>query len=213
MTTENTTLIEKLSWRYAVKKFDAAKKIPASKWEQLEKALLLSPSSYGLQPWKFYVVSDPAIRKELRAVAWDQSQITDASHLVVICRRDSVDEAYIDRFIATIAAEREISAESLDGYRNMMAGTAKAKGSDIGNWTGHQAYIALGVLLTSAALLDVDACPMEGFVPAKFDEILGLSGTGYKSTVVCALGYRAADDPYQHAKKVRFPANELIVRR
>lgn len=207
------SLVDFLQRRYATKKFDPARKLDAATWKALEEALVLSPSSYGLQPWKFFVVQDPALRAQLRDKAWGQSQVTDASHLVVFAHRTDLTEADIDRYLARIVDVRGGTVESLDGFRQMMVGNL-VKGpqhATIADWTARQAYIALGQLMTSAAALGVDTTPMEGFDPAAFDRILGLEGTGYATAVVCAVGYRAGDDAYAALPKVRFATEELVV--
>ena len=206
-------LVESLNWRYATKKFDASKKLDAATWRALEEALVLSPSSYGLQPWKFIVVQDPALRAQLREKAWGQSQVTDASHFVVFTHRTDLTEADIDRFLARIAEVRGVSLESLAGYGQVMVGNLVKgpKHATIGDWAARQAYIALGNLMTSAAALGVDATPMEGLDPAAFDKLLGLEGTGYATVMACAVGHRAADDAYAALPKVRFPKEDLVV--
>jgi nitroreductase len=209
-----TDLLDALNWRYAVKKFDPTKKIAPADWTTLEEAVRLSASSYGLQPWKFIVVTDPAVREKLKPAAWNQSQITDASHLVVFTYKTDITEADVDHFVQVTAAERGMPAEKLAGYRDMMVGDL-VKGprhGTIATWASRQVYIALGTLLTSAAALGIDACPMEGFVPDQFDEILGLKSRGLASVVLTTLGYRAGDDHYAALKKVRFPASEVIER-
>jgi nitroreductase len=214
-TLSTNTLLVRLKWRYATKKFDAAKKIHPSLWSALEEALVLTPSSYGLQPYRFVVIADPELRKKLRAVSWDQPQVTDASHFVVFARKLAMTDADVERFVGLIAETRGSARGSLQGYYDMMVGdlVKGPRSAWIEEWTARQTYIALGNLLTSAALLGVDACPMEGLDPAKYDEILGLTAKGYGTTNVCALGYRADDDKYAQAKKVRFPNNELIEHR
>jgi nitroreductase len=206
-------LVDFLQWRYATKKYDSAKKLDAATWKALEESLVLSPSSYGLQPWKFFVVQDPALRAKLREKAWGQSQVTDASHLVVFAHRTDLTEADIDRYLARIAEVRGGTVESMDGYRQMMVGNLVEgpKRATIGDWAARQAYIALGQLMTSAAALGVDTTPMEGFDPAAFDQILGLEGSGYASAVVCAVGHRAGADAYAALPKVRFATEDLVV--
>jgi nitroreductase len=209
---QDTQLLEALRWRYATKAFDPNRKLPAATWNTLREALVLSPSSFGLQPYRFIVVNDPATRAKLMPHAWGQRQVVDASHFIVFAARTTMTEAEIDRFVSRIIEVRGGSREALAGYRQMMTGSllgddAKAR---IPHWTARQCYIALGNLLTSAALLGVDACPMEGFVPAEFDRILGLPAQGYAAVVCCALGYRSADDKYATVPKVRFPAEELV---
>ena len=205
-------LLQALNWRYATKAFDPNHKIPDATWNTLLEALVLSVSSFGLQPYRFIVVNDPATRAKLMPHAWGQRQVVDASHFVVFAARTAMTEAGIDRFIGRIIEVRGGNREALAGYRQMMAGSllgdeAKAR---IPHWAANQAYIALGNLLTSAALLSVDACPMEGFVPAEFDKILGLPAQDYAAVVCCALGYRSADDKCATIPKVRFPTAELI---
>lgn len=209
------TLLSQLNWRYATKKFNPVRKIPVATWAALEQALVLSPSSYGLQPYHFVVVNDPELRKRLRAVSWDQPQVTDASHFIVFARKLLLTEGDVEKFVNLTTDTRGLTRGSLKGYFDMMVGdlVKGPRSALIREWTARQTYIALGNLLTCAALLGVDACPMEGFDAAKYDEILGLTAQGYGATNVCALGYRAADDKYAVAKKVRFPACELIEHR
>ncbi|MDR3684815.1 MAG: NAD(P)H-dependent oxidoreductase [Geothrix sp.] len=205
-------LLKQLNWRYATKKFDPLKKIPAADWAVLEEALILTPSSYGLQPWKFIVVKDPALKAKLRPASWNQSQVEDCSHLVVFAAKQDISEADVDRFVARIAEVRGASVESLAGYRGFMVGdlVSGPRHAVIQEWAARQTYIVMGNLLTSAALLGIDACPFEGIEPAKYDEILGLNGSGYATVAACPLGYRAADDKYASAPKVRFEAKDLI---
>lgn len=200
-------------WRYATKKFDAAKKIPADTWAALEHALVSAPSSFGLQPWKFIVVTDAAVRAKLLPASWNQTQVVEASHLVVFAVRKGVDEAWVDKFLARQVELRGGSLDALAGYRGMMTGFLQkiTAAGQLDVWATKQSYIALGQFMAAAAVLGVDACPMEGINPAAYDEIIGLEGTDYATVVACAAGYRAADDKYAAAKKVRFPASELVV--
>jgi nitroreductase len=200
-----------LRWRYAVKKFDPTKTIPADTWAALEQSLLLSPSSYGLQPWKFFNVTTKSVREQLLPHSWGQRQIVDASHLVVFAVKKDVTPADADRLIARTASVRGVTAESLAQYQGMVAGSlTRTPAAEKDVWMSRQVFIALGVFLTTAAVLEVDACPMEGFVPEKYDEILGLTEKGYASRVVATAGYRAADDPYATAKKVRYELGEVV---
>jgi nitroreductase len=210
--TSQQTLIEALNWRYATKSYDTSKKIPADAWKTLEQSLVLAPSSYGLQPYKFIVVNDPAKRAELRPHSWGQSQITDASHLVVFAARTTLTEDHVKEFIRLTSEARGVPADALGGYRDLIVGDL-VKGPRheiIQHWSARQAYIALGELLTSAALLKIDATPIEGFSPPDYDKALGLEGSGYSAVVVAALGYRATDDKYASLPKVRFPVQQLI---
>ena len=206
-------LTSALEWRYATKAFDATRKIPAATWSTLERALILSPSSFGLQPYKFLVITDAATRAKLMPATWGQKQVLDCSHYVVFAARTVLGAEHIDAFIKRTAEVRNITAESLKGYREMMHGSLVAGGTlskMIPEWAARQAYIAIGNLMTSAAVLGVDACPIEGFEPDKYDDILNLKGGGFTSVVCCALGYRAADCKYATLPKVRFSAKELI---
>lgn len=207
-------LLELQEWRYAVKKFDASRKIDNSTWDALEQTLVLTPSSFGLQPWKFLVITSQAVKEQLKPASWNQSQVTDCSHHVVFCAKANVTEADVDLFIKRVAEVRGSEVQSLKGYRDVIAGFAAkaAKEGWLRQWTAKQVYIALGNLMTSAAALGVDTCPMEGFEPAKYDEILGLPAEGLNAVVGCCVGYRSADDRYATAKKVRFPIEELIKR-
>ncbi|HXG84433.1 MAG TPA: NAD(P)H-dependent oxidoreductase [Pyrinomonadaceae bacterium] len=210
----NETILEQLNWRYAVKKFDAAKKVSDADWNTLEQSLILAPSSYGLQPYKFIVVTDENLKKELTPAAYGQTQIADCSHLVVIAYKKVLTDADVEHFVDRIVEVRGTPREQLADYENTMKGAAKQMVEDgkIETWNSRQAYIALGFLLETAALLGIDACPMEGFHPAEFDRILGL--TDYSAVVLCPLGYRdAANDYMANQAKVRFPKEELIERR
>jgi len=160
-------------------------------------------------------VNDPAVRKRLREVAWNQPQVTDASHFVVLARKSSVTRADVQHYIDRIREVRGVSAESLEGYKNMMLGSIEnpPPGFDPSAWTSRQVYIALGFFLSAAAMMGVDACPMEGFDGAKFDEILALPKAGYNAVVAAAAGYRASDDFLASAKKVRMPESEVMDRR
>ncbi len=209
------TLLTQLKWRYATKKFDPTRKIPAATWTALEQALVLSPSSYGLQPYRFIVVIDPKLREALKPLAWGQPQVTEASHFVVFARKTTVSEADVTRFVNLTTDSRGIPRGSLQSYQDMMVGdlVKGPRSAWVNEWAARQAYIALGNLLTAAALLGIDACPMEGLDPARYDEVLGLPAKGYSTVCAGVLGYRAADDKYATAKKVRYPAEELIEHR
>lgn len=207
-------LVEALNWRYATKKFDPARTIPSDVWQALEQALVLTPSSIGLQPWKFVVVTDPAVKADLVGASYRQTQSQDCSHFVVFAVRRGLDEAHVDRHIARMAEVRGAAVDSFAKFRAMTVGNlekARAKGT-LDTWQEHQIYIALGQFMASAAVLGVDTCPMEGIEPAKYDVILGLSGTGYATVVACAAGYRTADDKYATIPKVRFDAADVVVR-
>lgn len=204
-------LLNNLQWRYAVKKFDASKKIPAGTWQALEQATVLSPSSFGLQPWRFVVVNDKALREKLKAASWNQSQITDASHLIVFARRTKLGAEDVQRYIDSIATTRNVPLASLDGYKNMMLGFANQPGFDTAIWASKQVYIALGVFLSAAANLGIDACPMEGIDPKQYDELLKPAlGGEYTTLCVATAGYRASDDAIAGMAKVRYAVGDVV---
>jgi nitroreductase len=212
---EPDALLASLRARYACKQFDPSRRIADADWRALEQALLLSPSSFGLQPWRFVVVQDPVLRERLVPVSWGQRQLVDASHVVVFAARRGMGLAEVDRHLRRIAELRGVPPESLAGYRQKMepfVQPARAA-ADVDAWCARQTYIALGVFLASAALLGLDACPMEGIEPARYDEILGLPARGYGALCAAAVGYRAPTDTYQHATKVRFDMEDVIERR
>ncbi len=204
-------LIQQLNWRYATKGYDASKKLSAEQVATLKEVLRLSPSSYGLQPYKFVHVKNPELRAKLREVSWGQPQVTDASELFVLCRIDKMDEAYVNKFIELTAKTRGVDVASLEGFKQMVMGPAGADAATFAQWAAKQVYLALGNLLTSCAVLGIDASPMEGFDPAKYDEILDLPAKGLHSVVICAVGTRSPEDKYATEKKVRFSQEELFV--
>jgi nitroreductase len=206
----NETIVRQLNWRYATKKFDASRKIQTPDWKTLEQSLVLSPSSGGLQPWKFFVVTDPEVRTKLRGAAYNQSQVTDASHLVVFAARVGFAAADVQRHIDRTADVRGVTLESLEAYKNMMLGVVSRPPAQVDAWAARQAYIALGTFLNTAAMLGIDACPMEGFDPAQFNEILGLDKKGYTAVVIATSGYRAEDDGYAKLAKVRYSSEDVI---
>jgi nitroreductase len=205
-------LVQQLRWRYATKKFDSARRIPAETWATLEHSLVLAPSSFGLQPWKFVVVESPEIRAKLQPISWNQSQVVDASHFVVFAGRLRLDSTDINALIAKTSELRGVPPEKLEGYKNMMLGF-RQKLEDAGGldaWSARQVYLAIGGLLTSAALLGIDACPLEGIDPAGYDQILGLRG--YSTLCAVALGYRSPEDATANLPKVRYPVSQVIHR-
>ena len=207
-------LINQLNWRYATKQFDPQRKISPEDWAALEEALVLSPSSFGLQPWRFIVITDQATKERLAAASWGQRQPADCSHLVVFTIKKEINERVLDVYVDRITEVRGTPRTSLAGLHDMMTGSL-INGMDAAarnTWAAHQVYIALGNFLTSAALLGIDACPMEGIEPAKYDEILGLTKQGFGAVVVAAAGYRATGDKYAALKKVRFPKEEVLVK-
>ncbi len=204
-------LLENLNWRYATKKFDTTKKISKDDLDKLMEAVRLSVSSYGLQLYKVLVVEDNKVKEKLKAAAWNQTQLTDASNIFVFCNYADVKAEHIDEYIDNVAKTRNMEVKDLVQYADIMKNTVL--GLDIetkANWTARQTYIALGTLLDACAELRIDACPMEGFDNAQFDEILGLKEKGLKSAVIAAVGYRSDEDPYQHLTKVRKSKKDLF---
>jgi nitroreductase len=208
-------LLKALNWRYAVKSFDPSAGIPAGVWGALETSLVLTPSSYGIQPWKFVVITDSSLKAKLQPHAWNQKQVTECSHFVVFLVKKGVGEADVDRWIGRMAEVQGVSRDALGGYRNFMMGdfVNGPRKAVVDEWSARQVYIALGNFMTSAAALGVDTCPMEGLVPSEFDRVLNLEGTGYATVVACAAGYRSAADSRASAPKVRYEAQDLIERR
>lgn len=207
-------LVDALNWRYATKKFDPARTIPADVWQALEQSLVLAPSSIGLQPWKFFVVTDLAVKAQLQAASYRQAQVGDCSHFVAFAVRRNLDAAHVERHIARMIELTGATAEQMAKFRAMTLRNldrARAEGK-LDTWQEHQVFIALGKFIASAALLGVDTCPMEGIEPQKYDEILGLAGSNFATAVACAAGYRAADDKYAAMRKVRFRPEDVVVR-
>jgi len=203
-------IIEKLGWRYATKKFNSGMNLSESKMDVLKQAIQFAPTSYGLQPFQVVFVKNPEIREKLKAASWGQSQITDSSVLAVFTRKKDINESEVDSFIQNIVNTRGVPKEMLVQYEAMMKGTINSLDeSQKSSWIDKQIYIALGFLLNTAAVIDVDTCPMEGFDRTQYDEILGLTET--TSVVVCALGYRDETDDYQNYKKVRKSQDDLFV--
>jgi len=207
-----TNLLDALKWRNATKKFDPTKTIPTETWAALADSLVLTPSSYGLQPWKFLVITSQELKDQLKPLSWNQSQVADCSHYVVFTIKKNLTIEDVDRYVARIAEVRGVTVESLTGYRNVMASDViyGARSLIVNEWATRQTYIALGNFMTSAALLGIDTCPMEGIEPAKYDRVLGLPEKGWATVVACAAGYRAEDDKYAHLAKVRFDSSEII---
>jgi len=207
------SLQQNLRWRYAVKKFDDAKPVSEATVDAILEAGNLTASSFGLQPYQFVVVKDQAVQDKLVEVSWNQNQVSEASHLIVIAVRSDVDHDYINGYVAMIESQRDMPAGTLDPYKDMILGSIGRMAPDaLHSWAVKQAYIVMGSMLAACADLQVDSCPMEGFLPAQYDEILGLDERNLNSVLVLPIGYRAEDDKHQHYKKVRKPLEEMVVR-
>jgi len=206
-------ILDALRWRYATKQFDSARKIPAETWDAIEESLVLTPSSFGLQPWRFLIINDPDVRERLRPESWNQPQVTDASHFLVLAARTDVGKDDIDAWISRMAGVQGRTPEDFSPLKGMIAGFAETMSREARHaWNMRQTYIALGQLMTTAAVLGIDACPMEGISTAAYDRILGLEQSGYATVVACALGYRSADDKYAATPKARFERDRVIRR-
>lgn len=204
--------LETQNWRYATKKFDATKKISTEDLNTLKEAIRLSSSSYGLQPYKIIIVENPELRAQLLGAAYGQSQVVDASHLIVFANETNINDQTIEKYITRIGDTRNIPVESLTGFGNYMKGAINHLTEDAKNiWASKQTYLALGNLLNAAAELKIDVTPMEGFVPAQVNEILGLNALGLNASLMATVGYRHTEDATQHLKKVRKSNEELFI--
>lgn len=203
-------LLENLEWRYATKDYDPTKRVSEDDLHQIREAIRLSPSSYGLQPFKVLEVADKAVREKLKVASYGQSQIEDASHLLVFCGYSVVNDEHLDEFLSLTADTRGFDVELLEGYRSFVKDFVKGKQGDGQEWTGKQTYIALGNAMAACAELKIDSTPMEGFEADKYDQILELSSKGLRADVLLAVGYRSAEDQTQHAPKVRKPIESLF---
>lgn len=204
-------LTRNLKWRYATKKFDPAKKVSPENLQKIKEAIRLSASSYGLQLYKVFIIEDRELREKLQEASWGQSQITDASHLIVFCNYTKANRSQVDKYINLRADIQGIPSEDLKGYGDFMVRKLGEKSlREQEEWTARQTYLALGNLLAACAELKIDACPMEGFKPDAYNEILGLSAMGLNASVLATIGYRSAEDESQYEKKVRKPVKELF---
>ena len=204
--------VESLNWRYSTKKFNREKQISDADLNALLEIIRLSPSSYGLQPYHVFIVKDKELREKLKAASWGQPQITDSSYLIVFANNTSFDASLIDNYLVNVGDTRDIELNNLQGYGDFM----KSKLLDLPDniketWSAKQTYLALGNLLSAAANLKIDACPMEGFEAETYNELLGLKEKGLNASVVAAICYRAEEDDAQHHKKDR-QTKELLLK-
>lgn len=205
-------ILDALNWRYATKAFDTNKKVAEKDLETIQEAFRLTASSYGLQPWKLVVVENKDLRGKLVEHSWGQRQVVDASHLLVLCRPIKFTLDSIDTYIKSISETRWVPKENLEGYENMMKwALGNLDEATINAWMEKQVYIALWNMMTVCAQMEIDSCPMEGFVHAKYDEILWLTELGLTSVVLLPIWYRSEKDGYAHTAKVRFNEKDIIV--
>ncbi|MFN9549289.1 MAG: NAD(P)H-dependent oxidoreductase [Pirellulaceae bacterium] len=205
-------LLQQLQWRYATKQFDPKQTIPEDLWGALETSLVLTPSSYGMQPWRFWVITDPKIMEKLPAISWNQTQPRDCSHMLVLATQTNLGADDIDRWIDRIVEVRQLERSQMEGFRRMLLGSLASPGFDPDAWAIRQVYIALGQFMAAAALLGIDTCPMEGIDSREYDQLLGIPAEGFQTVVACAAGYRDGSDRYAAMKKVRYPADQIIRR-
>jgi nitroreductase/dihydropteridine reductase len=206
-------LLDKLQWRYATKRFDNDRKLGPEQINNLLQAADLAPSSYGIQPFALVMIESDEVKKKLSPAAFNQPQVTEASHLFIFAVRTDLSEKDVDEFVDRIVKIRGISKDEVSGYEATMKGSIKNRTPEQRfNWAARQAYISLGVLLSAAAIQDIDTCPMEGFNNQQFDEILGLTEKGFSSVAMVAAGYRSPEDAYQHHKKVRKSLDEFVIK-
>ncbi len=204
--------LKALKWRYATKKFDREKILPEEKVDVLKNTFNLTATSYGLQPLKMLVISNKKIQKKLKDFSFGQKQIDTASHVLVICIEKEVDEQFIKDYFKRVKHVRETPEEVLEPFQKFLVKDFQARAKEeIEVWAVNQAYLALGTLLTVCAAEEIDACPMEGFEPEKYDELLNLKDKNLKSVLVLPVGYRAEDDMFSTMKKVRRPLEEVII--
>ncbi len=207
------TIHELLGWRYATKRFDTLKTVSTEDLDYILQAGNWSPTSYGLQPIKFIVVTDEAKKKALSDAAYGQAHVAENGAVVVLAARTDVNEAMIAEYITRVETGREMEAGSLDSYKQMMIGDLTNRTEEARfAWAQKQTYISLMSMMLAAAEKGIDACPMEGFSPASFDEILGLKEMNLSATVMLAIGYRSVEDKTQHYKKIRRDMSDIVVR-
>ena len=204
--------IDNLKWRYAVKKFDHHKILSDNQINILKQAFNLTASSYGLQPIKLVVVKNKDIQKELVLHSWNQQQVSQASHLLVICVDTKLDETDVEKYFERVKEIRNTPDEIINSFKEYLKTTISGKTTeDLLSWGKNQAYLALGNLLTVCANEKIDSCPMEGFIPEKYDEVLGLKEKNLSSVLVLPVGYRAEDDIMTQQKKVRKNIDEIVI--
>lgn len=205
-------IVEKLQWRYATKKFDKDKKLPSVKIELLKNAFNLTATSYGLQPIKLLIIADQEIKDSLIQYTWGKKQVSEASHVLVFCIENLINKSYIKKYYDRVRSIRNTPDEILKKYEDFLIEDFNRKSiEEIHDWATKQAYLAMGNLLTVCAMAEIDACPMEGFIPIEYDKVLGLDERGLKSVLVMPVGYRAEDDIFAGMKKVRKDIDESVI--
>jgi len=205
-------IIDALEWRYAVKKFNEEALLSEQQLEAVKKAFNLSASSYGLQPYKLVMLQNKALQERLLPHSYNQKQVVQAAAVLVFCIRKDIDSSYIDGYFGLIASARGQSPESLDGYKNFIKSTLVGKTpAEMSLWATNQVYLNMGTLLTACAAMEIDSCPMEGFSPAGYNQVLELDKMGLEAVLVMPIGIRASDDSVAILKKVRKPLEEAVI--
>lgn len=205
-------IIEQLEWRYAVKRFDPDRKVSKKHLTRLKHAFNLTATSYGLQPVRLVVVSNGELQKRLMAHTFGQRQIVEASHILVFCAERDVDAGYITKYFERVKQVRDTDETILAPYRASLIREFEAMSpTAILEWAKNQVYLALGNMLTVCAVEGIDSCPMEGFEPQAYDELLDLAPLGLTSVLVLPIGYRAKDDMFSDFSKVRRPLDESVI--
>lgn len=205
-------IIKDLEWRYAVKKFDSSKEIEASKLETIKKAFNLTATSYGLQPIKMLILKNKDLQEQLVQYSFGQQQVAQASHLLIFCIEKNIDAEYISGYFNKVKKVRGTSDSVLEPFKEALVSEfSNMDTNEIQQWATNQAYLAMGNLLTICAAEQLDACPMEGFLPERYDELLDLSSKGLSSVLVLPIGYRAEDDMFSGLKKVRRDIENSII--
>jgi nitroreductase len=205
---------EHLNWRYGVKRYDPSHKLTNDEMAILQDAILLSPSSYGLQPFKVLFIEDAELRSKLRIASFHQPQVTEASCLIVFAAEININDSFVNAYFDNICKTRGVKLDgSLVKHRDSVISAINSKKPDEKlSWATHQAYLALGFMLLAAAEKKIDANAMEGFLPNQYDEILGLERIGLHAVVIAAAGRRHPEDVYQHLLKVRRSGDELFIK-
>jgi nitroreductase len=206
------SIIDKLKWRYATKKFDASKTLSKDQLQIIKEAFNLTALSFGLQTLKMVIVEDKEIREQLIEHSYGQRQVADASHLLILCIKNDINDSDVDEHFNTVKNVRNTPDSILEPFKNGMKTTINNMTLDKKvDWATRQAYIALGNLMTVCAVEGIDGCPMEGFVPTEVDKVLNLDKYGLQSVLMLPIGYRAKDDMFAELKKVRKPISETII--
>jgi nitroreductase len=207
-----TNFIDSLQWRFASKSFDSKKQVPQEDVEFLKKAIQLSVSSYGLQQYQVVIIQDKKLQEKLTPASYNQTQIAEASHVFVFCSMNNVDETTVDEFMENTAKTRGIEKNSLNGFAKMIQSKIdRSTKEQLAEWTDRQSYITMTNLLNACAVKEIDSCPMEGFIPEKYIEILDLEKYNLKPVLVVPIGYRTVNDKYAKLAKVRKPLTDLFI--